>query len=31
LEPGDRILSVNAIDMRNATHDDAANALKVVL
>ncbi|XP_025411720.1 disks large 1 tumor suppressor protein-like isoform X3 [Sipha flava] len=28
LEPGDRILSVNAIDMLNATHDDAAIALK---
>lgn len=31
LEPGDRILSVNAIDMLNATHDDAAMALKVIL
>lgn len=31
LEPGDRILSVNAIDMLNATHDDAAIALKVIL
>ncbi|XP_050549103.1 disks large homolog 1-like isoform X2 [Daktulosphaira vitifoliae] len=28
LEPGDRILSVNAIDMVNATHDEAAIALK---
>lgn len=31
LEPGDRILSVNAIDMLNATHDDAAIALKVIV
>lgn len=29
LEAGDRILSVNAIDMLNANHDDAAIALKV--
>lgn len=31
LRRGDQILSVNGINLRNATHEEAAQALKVIL
>lgn len=31
LKRGDQILSVNGINLKNATHEEAAQALKVIL
>lgn len=31
LKRGDQIISVNGVNLRNATHEDAAQALKVSL
>lgn len=30
LKRGDQLLSVNGVDLRNATHEEAAQALKVI-
>lgn len=30
LKRGDQIISVNGVNLRNATHEDAAQALKVI-